>query len=64
MTDRTAFVTGATGFVGVNLVKALKAVGWRVIALHRPTSNLKYPRPLGAMIDASCRWLKAEGLAP
>lgn len=32
---RTAFVTGAGGFVGSNLVEALLAAGWRVIAMHR-----------------------------
>lgn len=42
MSEKTAFVTGATGFVGLNLVEALTAAGWRVIALHRPTSNLTY----------------------
>ena len=39
---RTAFVTGATGFVGLNLVEALAQEGWRVLALHRPESELKY----------------------
>jgi dihydroflavonol-4-reductase len=39
---RTAFVTGATGFVGLNLVEALLAQGWRVLALHRAGSELKY----------------------
>jgi dihydroflavonol-4-reductase len=37
---RTAFVTGATGFLGRNLVEQLVGAGWRVIALHRPTSDL------------------------
>ncbi|MDA8107578.1 MAG: SDR family oxidoreductase [Betaproteobacteria bacterium] len=39
---RTAFVTGATGFVGLNLVEALAREGWRVLALHRPESDLKH----------------------
>lgn len=36
----TAFVTGATGFVGLNLVEQLVAAGWDVTALHRPSSDL------------------------
>jgi nucleoside-diphosphate-sugar epimerase len=39
---RTAFVTGATGFLGLNLVRVLAEVGWEVVALHRPQSDLKY----------------------
>lgn len=39
---RTAFVTGGTGFVGLNLVKELMIRGWDVTALHRPTSELKF----------------------
>ena len=41
---RDAFVTGATGFVGLNLVQRLIADGWDVTALHRPTSDLTYLR--------------------
>lgn len=37
---RTAFVTGATGFLGTNLVEQLHGQGWTVHALHRKTSNL------------------------
>src|SRR5277367_5054480 len=40
--SRTAFVTGGTGFVGLNLVKELMIRGWDVTALHRPTSELKF----------------------
>src|SRR4051812_49273552 len=39
-----ALVTGATGFLGLNLVRELTAGGWRVIALHRPNADLKYLR--------------------
>ena len=37
-----AFITGGTGFLGLNLIEQLLAVGWRVTAMHRPSSNLKY----------------------
>lgn len=36
-----AFVTGATGFLGLNLVEQLTERGWIVVAYHRPTSNIK-----------------------
>ena len=39
---KTAFITGATGFLGINLVQQLVADGWKVVALHRKTSNLTY----------------------
>jgi len=45
---RTAFVTGATGFLGLNLVEELLAQGWHVIALHRASSDLEYLRRLPA----------------
>src|SRR6202042_1797361 len=38
---RAAFVTGGTGFVGLNLVKELMIRGWDVTALHRASSDLK-----------------------
>ena len=37
---KLALVTGATGFVGANLVAALTQTGWRVRVLHRPSSRL------------------------
>lgn len=39
---KTAFVTGATGFLGLNLVQHLTEQGWAVTALHRPSSDLTY----------------------
>jgi nucleoside-diphosphate-sugar epimerase len=39
---RTAFVTGGTGFIGVNLIELLVHEGWKVTALHRSTSDLTY----------------------
>ncbi|HTD73711.1 MAG TPA: NAD-dependent epimerase/dehydratase family protein [Steroidobacteraceae bacterium] len=38
---RAAFVTGGTGFVGLNMVKELMIRGWDVTALHRRSSDLK-----------------------
>jgi dihydroflavonol-4-reductase len=40
--QKTAFVTGGTGFIGLNLIEQLLADGWDVTALHRPTSDLTY----------------------
>lgn len=40
----SAFVTGGTGFVGLNLIQELRARGWEVTACHRATSNLDYIR--------------------
>jgi dihydroflavonol-4-reductase len=37
---KTAFVTGATGFLGLNLVEQLCAAGWRVLVFHRSSSDL------------------------
>ena len=39
---KTAFLTGGTGFLGLNLVRQLTEQGWAVTALHRPSSNLTY----------------------
>lgn len=39
---RSAFVTGGTGFVGLNLVQKLKADDWDVTALHRASSDLRF----------------------
>jgi len=42
VSPKTAFVTGGTGFIGINLVELLVREGWEVTALHRATSNLTY----------------------
>ncbi|MEZ4770753.1 MAG: NAD-dependent epimerase/dehydratase family protein [Caldilineales bacterium] len=41
-----ALVTGATGFVGANVVEALNLAGWQVRALHRSSSSLAALRGL------------------
>ncbi|MBK5196680.1 MAG: NAD-dependent epimerase/dehydratase family protein [Methyloceanibacter sp.] len=59
MPNKTAFVTGGTGFIGLNLIELLTKSGWDVIALHRPNSRLtelqKYPVHLveGEIEDAA-----------
>ena len=40
--NKRAFVTGASGFIGINLVKQLCEEGWDVTALHRVQSNITY----------------------
>jgi len=42
MPGKKAFVTGGTGFIGINLIRLLLDQGWDVTALHRPTSDLSY----------------------
>ncbi len=42
MAEKTAFVTGGTGFLGFNLVEQLAARGWGVTALHRRSSDLQF----------------------
>jgi dihydroflavonol-4-reductase len=39
---KKAFVTGCTGFVGLNLVEQLEKKGWEVTAFHRRNSSRKY----------------------
>ncbi len=45
---KTAYVSGSTGFVGLNLVEELARQGWRVLALHRSGSQTKYLERLNA----------------
>jgi dihydroflavonol-4-reductase len=39
---RTAFVTGSTGFLGLNLIGELSNRGWDITALHVPSADLHY----------------------
>jgi dihydroflavonol-4-reductase len=48
MKERTAFITGGTGFLGANLVESLRNRRWRVVALHRPGSDTSRLKALGA----------------
>jgi dihydroflavonol-4-reductase len=41
ISGRSAFVTGATGFLGLNLVEQLCRDGWQVTALHRKSSGIQ-----------------------
>ena len=66
---KSAFVTGATGFVGLNLVDELVRQGWEVTALHRVHSDLadlgRFPVTLmpGDITDpASLRAAMPEGV--
>jgi len=40
--QKTAFVTGASGFLGLNLIQELSNQHWKIIALHLPSADLKY----------------------
>lgn len=44
--QKLVLVTGATGFVGANIVAALSHAGWRVRILHRKTSSMAALRGL------------------
>jgi dihydroflavonol-4-reductase len=70
MAERTAFVTGGTGFLGLNLIEQLIAQHWQVSALHRPSSDIrllkKFPVQLveGDILDpASLRRAMPQGVA-
>jgi nucleoside-diphosphate-sugar epimerase len=47
--NRTAFVTGAAGFIGMELVKALVARGCHVFALTRSPDSARHLRRAGAV---------------
>lgn len=57
MQGKRAFVTGGTGFIGLNLIEELSAEGYSVTALHRPQSDLRFlgrfdiHRAVGSIVD-------------
>ena len=44
---KRAFVTGANGFLGLNIVEQLVASGWRVIGFCQPGTERRYIRQFG-----------------
>ena len=44
------FMTGANGFVGLNVVSALKEAGHSVVAMVRPKANVAFLEPMGVRI--------------
>lgn len=47
---RTVFLTGATGLVGSHAAAAFRERGWRVRALARPASDVRFLEELGATV--------------
>src|SRR5437016_2477978 len=47
---KTAFVTGATGFLGRHLVEELLRTGWEVTCFHRASSDVSALRALGVKL--------------
>ncbi len=47
-TKKRAFVTGSTGFLGLNLMEELKKGGWEITALHLPGEDLSAIKGFGA----------------
>jgi dihydroflavonol-4-reductase len=47
---RIAFVTGATGFLGLNLIERLRSSDWEVVAFHVPDVDLGPLAALGAQL--------------
>lgn len=52
--EGTIALTGATGFIGGNLIKQLASAGWQVQALVRPASVHKQP------INGGVNWIRGD----
>lgn len=50
MANKHAFITGGTGFLGLNLVEQLCLAGWNVTAMHRASSDTSRLARLGARL--------------
>ena len=48
--QKTAFVSGSTGFLGRNLIEQLTAGGWAVTALHRASSDVTALEPFAVRL--------------
>ncbi|MBL0349701.1 MAG: NAD-dependent epimerase/dehydratase family protein [Elusimicrobia bacterium] len=63
-----AFVTGSTGFLGIQLVQELAKAGWEVTALHRASSDLTELKKLAgvrfAVGDVTDRASVERGMPP
>ncbi len=46
---KKAFVTGSTGFLGLNLIGELSAAGWEIYALHLPGEDLRQLQRFGVI---------------
>jgi nucleoside-diphosphate-sugar epimerase len=52
--EKTAFVTGGTGFVGTNLLLELAHQGWAITALHRPGADT------GRVAGLDINWVEGD----
>lgn len=59
--QKHAFVTGATGFLGRNLVEQLSARGWRITAIYRSDTSLEALKPWDVQ-TVKCGLLDLGGL--
>ncbi|HEY5146430.1 MAG TPA: NAD-dependent epimerase/dehydratase family protein [Polyangiaceae bacterium] len=61
---KTAFVTGGTGFIGRHVVEQLTAAGWHVVALHRPSADVRHLKTYGVdLVEGSVTDAESIGRA-